>query len=548
MKTDDQRSVSQMHDHLRAPSEERRRRYEKLGLWHEQSLGAFVDEQLRANAGSEVRFWADDGYVGTAAEIRERARRFAGGLVAAGVEPGDVVSYQLPNRVEALVVLYGAAMAGAVLVPIVHFYGPKELTFILEQSGSVLHVTAATQGGMDSGALEARVRTALSSPPHFVVVGGAAAGQTEFEALEAAAALDVLPTRSADAPALVAYTSGTTADPKGVIHVSRSFLAELHQLVAYDAGGRRPLLTGAPLAHAMGMLGGAFLPLLQRKAIHFIDAWDPGRVLDAVLEADVSAGFGSTYFLTSLLDHPSFGPEHARRMERVGLGGAPVPAAVCQRADRLGISTVRSYGSTEHMTIAGGRHDDPADKRMRTDGRPLLGCEIRLLDPDGDPVPAGVPGEIWSRGPDLFWGYTDPELTAASIDADGWYRTEAVGILDEDGFLSITDRVKDIIIRGGENLSAAEIEEELVRMEGVLEVAVVAAPDERLGEHACAVFRMRPDTAAPSMHQVQAHLGQAGLAKQKWPEEIREVQDFPRTPTGKIKKVDLRENVSQPAE
>jgi acyl-CoA synthetase len=545
---DNSRSILEMPENLRPPSEARRRRYRKLGLWHEQSLGGFVDHQLGANARSEVRFWAEGGYVGTCADIRERARRFAGGLVAAGVRPGDVVSYQLPNRVEALVVLYGAAMAGAVLVPIVHFYGPKELTFILGQSGSLLHVTSATQGGMDSHALEAHVRAALARAPEFVVVGGAAPGQKEFEALEATAALGALPTRPADSPALIAYTSGTTADPKGVIHPSVSFLAELHQLVAYDAGGRRPLLTGAPLAHAMGMLGGAFLPLLQHKAIHFIDAWNPGRVLDAVLEADVSAGFGSTYFLTSLLDHPSFSPEHAKRMERVGMGGAPVPAAVCERAERLGISTVRSYGSTEHMTITGGRHDDPPDERKHTDGRPLLGCEIRLLDPDGAPVPAGVPGEVWSRGPDLFWGYTDPELTSAAIDGDGWYRTEDVGVLDDRGFLTITDRVKDIIIRGGENVSAAEIEEQLVRMEGVLEVAVVAAPDERLGEHACAVFRMRPGAAAPSLPQVQAHLGQAGLAKQKWPEEIRAIEEFPRTPTGKIKKTALRQTVARPAD
>jgi acyl-CoA synthetase (AMP-forming)/AMP-acid ligase II len=531
---------------LRPPGEELRRRYEHLGLWHEQSLGAFVDDQLRANARSEVRFWGDEGFVGTAGDIRERARRFAGGLVALGVHPGDVVSYQLPNRVEALVVLYGTAMAGAVLVPIVHFYGPKELAFILEQSGAVLHVTSATQGGMDSGALEAHVKASLSTPPVFVVVGGASVGQKEFAALEATPPLDLLAERSADSPALIAYTSGTTAVPKGVIHVSASLIAEIHQLVEYDAGGARPLLTGAPLAHAMGMLGCAFLPLLQRRAIHCIDAWNPGRVLDAVLEADVSAGFGSTYFLTSLLDHPSFGPEHAKRMERIGMGGAPVPAAVCERAARLGISTVRSYGSTEHMTTTGGRHDDPPARRMHTDGQPLLGCEIRLLDPDGAAVPAGVPGEIWSRGPDLFWGYTDPELTAAAIDGDGWYRTEDVGVLDDRGFLTITDRVKDIIIRGGENLSAAEIEEELLRMEGVLEVAVVAAPDQRLGEHACAVFRMGPGKTAPGMRQVQAHLGRSGLAKQKWPEEIREVEEFPRTPTGKIKKAVLRQIVVRP--
>jgi len=540
------RSILKSPEHLRPPSAERVRRYEKLGMWPNLSLGDFVDEQLRRNARCAVRFWNDGGYRGTVGEVRERARRFAGGLIAAGVQPGDVVSYQLPNRVEALVVLYGAAMAGAVLVPVVHFYGPKELAFILEQSGSVLHVASAVQSGMDASALAAHVGAALTSPPEFVVVGGAGAGPREFEALAAARPLDALPERSPHAPAIVGYTSGTTADPKGVIHVATSYLAELHQLAEYNANGGQPTLTGAPLAHAMGMLGGAFLPLLWRNPIHMIDGWDPGRVLGAVLEAGVTAGSGSTYFLTSLLDHPSFGPEHAKRMTRLGMGGAPVPAAVGERAERLGISTVRSYGSTEHMSITGGRHDDPPEKRKGTDGRPMPGCEIRLLDADGAPVPAGVPGEIWSRGPELFWGYTDPALTSAAFDDAGWYRTEDVGVLDEQGFLTITDRVKDIIIRGGENLSAAEIEEQLIRMQGVLEVAVVAAPDERLGEHACAVFRMRPGAAAPGLPEIQSHLAGAGLAKQKWPEEVRAVEDFPRTPTGKIKKVTLRASVARP--
>ena len=522
---------------LRPPDEARRRRYRDLGLWHETSLGRFLDERLRANAHHEVRFWSrDHAYRGSCAEVRAAARRFAGGLHAHGIRPGDVVSYQLPNRLEALVVLYGAAMAGAVLVPIVHFYGPKEVAFILEQSGSALHVTSSAQ---------ARVVEGAASLPELVVVEGAAPGQTAFEELAAAPALDHLPEVGADVPAIVAYTSGTTADPKGVIHVGASILAELHQLERYDASDRRPLLTGAPLAHAMGMLGGALLPLMRSTSLHLIDRWEPERVLEAMLAADLASGSGSTYFLTSLLDHPHFGAEHAKRMERVGMGGAPVPGAVCDRAESLGISTVRSYGSTEHMTVTGGLHDDPPAKRKYTDGRPLAGCEIRLVDPEGRPVPAGSPGEIWSRGPDLFWGYTDPELTATALDGDGWYRTEDVGVLDAHGFLSITDRLKDIIIRGGENVSAAEIEEQLVRLDGVLEVAVVAAPDERLGEHACAVFRMTPGRVAPTLAGIREHLARAGLARQKWPEEIRAVDDFPRTPTGKIKKAVLREVVAR---
>jgi acyl-CoA synthetase (AMP-forming)/AMP-acid ligase II len=230
-------------------------------------------------------------------------------------------------------------------------------------------------------------------------------------------------------------------------------------------------------------------------------------------------------------------------MTTIGLGGAPVPAAVADRAASLGISIVRSYGSTEHPSTTGAKHEEPGDKRKYTDGRALWGVELKLVDEDGNEVPVGQPGEILSRGPDRFVGYTDPALSAAALSADGWYATGDIGVLDPDGYLTITDRKKDIIIRGGENVSAAEVEETLMRMAGVAEVAVVAAPDARLGEHACACLRMQPGHAAPDLAAVQQHFAAAGLAKQKWPEEIVAVADFPRTPSGKVKKFVLRDEL-----
>ena len=164
---------------------------------------------------------------------------------------------------------------------------------------------------------------------------------------------------------------------------------------------------------------------------------------------------------------------------------------------------------------------------------------MRIVDEDGNDLPAGTPGEIVSRGPELCLGYTNPDLNVA-FDDDGWYHTGDIGVIDEHGCLTITDRVKDIIIRGGENLSAAEIEEVIAKVPGVAEVAVVAAPDERLGEHACAVVRLLTDADPIDLPALIPHLEQAGLARQKWPEELRLVTDFPRTASGKIRKVDLR--------
>ena len=201
---------------------------------------------------------------------------------------------------------------------------------------------------------------------------------------------------------------------------------------------------------------------------------------------------------------------------------------------------MRAYGSTEHPSVTGCGFDDPAGKRHGTDGAPLTGVEIRLLGDDGMPVAAGEPGEIWSRGPDLCVGYTDPALDEDAFDGEGWFRSGDMGVVDDDGFLTITDRVKDVIIRGGENISAAEVEEALGALAQIAEVAVVAAPDERLGEHVCAIVRLAPGAASIALGEITAELERVGLARQKWPEEVRVVTDFPRTASGKVRKVDLR--------
>ena len=234
------------------------------------------------------------------------------------------------------------------------------------------------------------------------------------------------------------------------------------------------------------------------------------------------------------LDHPKCTPEHVRHFTTVGLGGSTVPAAVTQRLADLGMFVFRSYGSTEHPSITGSRRSAPEDKRLFTDGDVRPGVEIRL----------GPDGEIFSRGPDLCLGYTDDELTARAFDDDGWYRTGDVGVLDDDGYLTITDRKSDVIIRGGENISALEVEEVLLGMPAVVEAVVVAAPDDRLGERAAAVLRIREGHDMPTVDEVRDHFKGAGVATQKWPEELHRVDDFPRTASGKVQKFKVRQDIA----
>ena len=245
----------------------------------------------------------------------------------------------------------------------------------------------------------------------------------------------------------------------------------------FPLGGPQQI-TGSPVGHFIGMVNAFLVPLLRERPVNLLDVWNPAEVLRLMLAEDLGVSGGATFFLTSLLDHPDFTDEHLAHMPFAGLGGSSVPVAVTQRATDLGIKVFRSYGSTEHPSITGCVLDDPEVKRLTTDGHPLPGVEVRL-----DEL-----GEISSRGPDLFVGYTDPALTAAVFDDGGWYRTGDVGVLDGDGYLTITDRVSDIIIRGGENISAQEVEELLLTMDAVAEVSVVAAPDPRLGEHAAAIL------------------------------------------------------------
>lgn len=508
------------------------RRYEQEGYWTQETLGDLLAGGLSANADVGFRVHSSvRPYTGTFGEVERDARRCAAGLRARGVGPGDVVAFQLPNWREAAVVFWASAFLGAVIVPIVHFYGRKELSHILATAAPRVFVTTEEFG---------RLRhhpDLCADVPVVALVGGSGERSEPFEDLLADEPM--LGTVAADpsSPALIAFTSGTTRDPKGVIHSHQTLSFETRQLLANYPPDRGRQLTATPVGHFIGMLGAFLIPVLEGSPIDLCDVWDPGRVLQLIESDGLSVGGGPPYFVTSLLDHPDCRPEHLRHFKTVGLGGSTVPAAVTQRLTDLGMFVFRSYGSTEHPSITGSGPSAPEDKRLFTDGNARPGVEIRL----------GEDGEIYSRGPDLCLGYTDDELTARAFDDDGWYRTGDVGVLDDDGYLTITDRKADVIIRGGENISALEVEEVLLGMPAVAEAVVVAAPDERLGERTAAVLRIRDGRQMPSLDDVRAHFTTAGVAKQKWPEELHRVpdgQDFPRTASGKVQKYVIRQQVA----
>jgi acyl-CoA synthetase len=519
-------------------------RYQREGWWTDETLGGKIAEWLAATPDSTVNIWSKvRPWRGTYADIDVEARRLVTMLTNAGIEPGSVIAFQLPNWKEAVVSFAALSMGGYRLVPIVHIYGRKEVSFVLEQSQAVAYISPVSYGHVkyveivdDAAPKRLRLHVIVGEDECAAAPDGI--NRVHWNSLQDVAPAEVLPTVAADTVAVLAYTSGTTSDPKGVIHDHRTMLSELRHMAAWITPGK-PNLMGSPVTHATGMIGAVLGPLRMGADIHLLDRWDPEHALEVMLEAGIGGGTGASVFLASLINHPNFTPAHAANMVRVGLGGAPVPVALGELAASHGIAIIRAYGSTEHPSTTGCDYSDSAALRHSTDGRPLPAVELRLLDEDGAEVGVGSPGEIYSRGPELCLGYTDAALNTA-FDNDGWFRTGDIGVIDEHGCLTITDRTKDIIIRGGENLSPAEVEGALASLPGLAEVAVVAAPDVRLGEHACAVIRMHPGLDPVSLSDVTAHLATKGLARQKWPEELRIVTDFSRTASGKIRKVDLR--------
>ena len=363
----------------------------------------------------------------------------------------------------------------------------------------------------------------------------------DFDELTTATPLDELAAVDPAQPAVIGWTSGTTGPPKGVLLSHRALCAETRaHMSPLMASRSRPLASTSPIAHVTGMLVSVLVPPLLGQEIHLLDYWDAGEVLELMTTELLSAGTGAPLFLTSLLDHPACTARHHALIEMSSLGGAAVPAELVLRAERAGIVAMRGYGCTEHPSIALGMPADSIAKRANTDGRVCPGVEVRIVDDDGKQLPAGARGEIYSRGPDLFCGYTDPDLNAGAFD-DGWYRTGDIGWLDDDGCLTVVDRKKDIVIRAGMNISPAEIEAIMTSMPEVADVSVIAVPDPKTGERACAFIRPVPGTDPPSIDRVREHLSTAGLAKYKWPEELRcHRDDFPRTAAGKVRKAELR--------
>jgi cyclohexanecarboxylate-CoA ligase len=483
----------------------------------------------------------------TYGELRRRSERVALGLLELGVRPGDVVSYQLPNWVEFLVLHHAATRIGAINNPLIPIYRDREVGFMVGLAESTVLVVPQEFRGFDYPAMVERLRPQWPALKHVLVVGGGSWEEfaaTPWEQRRDPAELAALRPDPGDVTLLM-FTSGTTGEPKGVLHTHATLMAANAQLPdRLGVGPDDVIHMASTFAHLTGFLYGVRLPVQVGGATAvYQEVWDPERFTELVEQHRITYTSAATPFLHDILATPGAATRDLSSLRLFCCMGAPIPRVIVRRARRElpGLTVLGGWGQSENALVTLGIPGDPEDKIVERDGYPFPGMEIRVVDGDGTPLPAGAEGRLQVRGPFLFAGYwRRPELTAASFHGD-WFDTGDVAEIDADGYLNVTGRTKDVIIRGGENIPVAYVENVLYEHPDVAAVALVGVPDPRLQERACAVIVLKNGADAFTMDTMRMFLAEKGVARQYWPERLELMAELPHTPSGKIRKFALRD-------
>lgn len=529
-------------------------RYLTTGAWPAMSLGESFARTV-ARRGGAIALIEGETEI-SFDELGRRVASLASGLAGLGVRPGDAVAYQLPNWWEAAATFLATVTLGAHAVPVVPILRGREVSVILRQTRPRVVVLPGRFRNID---LVAQAREVLASIPGLdpvlvVARGGedrrdAGGGHpVRFDLLAAGAPQPPPAPVDPGSLALVIYTSGSTADPKGAMHTHQTLAAELASLaVAHGLGDADRVLMPSPLTHVSGVIHGILAPALLGTSAVLEERWEPGAALRDVARHRVTYMIGAPTFLQEMLAQPDLDAHDLTSLRLFSCGGASVaPELMRQGRARIpGLVTKRSYGSSEFPTIAATGIEDALARGQDTEGRALAHVELRITDEAGASLPAGTEGEIRARGPDCFLGYVDAALDAESFDDDGFFSTGDLGVLDDDGYLRVTGRVKDIIVRKGEKISAREVEDLLLAHPQVADAAVIPLADPATGERACACVQLAPSAAPLTLDALLAFLRARDLTPQKLPEQLEIVADFPRTPSGKINKRLLRESIER---
>jgi acyl-CoA synthetase (AMP-forming)/AMP-acid ligase II len=476
----------------------------------------------------------------TFAQFRDRAERVAAGLHELGIGEGTPVSWQLPSAIDTIVLSMALSRLGAVQNPIIHLYRDREVGFALRQTNAALLAIPGVWRGFDYRELAQRVTEGLDAPPRILVV---ADGLPEGDPATLPPA--TRPGDGDEAPVRwIYYTSGSTADPKGVRHTDQTLIAAGRGLAhALDMSRDDVGSIAFPYAHIAGPDYLVMLLTIGFGAV-VVEAFSM-EVLPFYRKHGVTMAGGSTAFYIAFLAEQRKHPDEPvlGSLRMLTGGGAPKPPELHYEVQREigGRGVVHGYGMTEVPMIANGSPHDTDEQLANTDGAPILGADVRIVRVDGTVAGPDEEGEIRVRGPMVMRGYTDPSLDADAFDADGYFRTGDLGKLRADGHIVLTGRLKDVIIRKGENVSAQEIEDLLYKHPKVEEVAVVGLPDPERGERVCAVVQLAAGVEPLTFDEMVAYCRDAGLMVQKIPEQLELRDEMPRATIGKIVKTKLRD-------
>ncbi|WP_224393042.1 class I adenylate-forming enzyme family protein [Pseudonocardia sp. ICBG1293] len=510
--------------------------YRASGLWTATTLADLVPAAAARHPEREL-FCFEGRRVGYG-EFERWTRAIAQDLVRRGVAPCDRVLVQLPNRLEALAVQVAAFRAGAVDVPVIPIYREHEMRQIVADCRPAAVCTVDALGPRDPAAeLDGLLDEAGLDPVVRYLVGGGRPGWVAVP--DAATAVDepLTVTRGPADPALLLYTSGTTAAPKGALLSHRAVVAHLVNFRdALGAGEHTVTLAATPLSHLGGFVAAVVFPVFLGGRSVVMSGWRPDDAVELIEAERVTLMMGATVFVADLVERYRTRPE-GHRLDTYACAGAAIAPEIVDRASEAGVRVVRAYGMTETAgVLAIAAADDPLERRRAWDGRLLRGMEMTVVDEDGAPVPPGTVGRLRIRGPQLLECYTDPVVTAEQVDDDGWFSPGDVGRVDDEGWVQIVGRTKDIVNRGGEKFSTMDIELAIASAPGVRRVAVTAVPDERLGEAVGAWVVLDDDARAAGVYPLLDHVAGQRLARAKTPVEWHVVADIPVTATGKIRK------------
>ncbi|EFH6341156.1 medium-chain fatty-acid--CoA ligase [Escherichia coli] len=528
-------------------NEQRRAAYRQQGLWGDASLADYWQQTARAMP-DKIAVVDNHGASYNYSALDHAASCLANWMLAKGIESGDRIAFQLPGWCEFTVIYLACLKIGAVSVPLLPSWREAELVWVLNKCQAKMFFAPTLFKQTRPVDLILPLQNQLPQLQQIVGVDKLAPATSSLSLSQIIAdntPLTTAITTHGDELAAVLFTSGTEGLPKGVMLTHNNILASERAYCArLNLTWQDVFMMPAPLGHATGFLHGVTAPFLIGARSVLFDIFTPDACLALLEQQRCTCMLGATPFVYDLLNVLEKQPADLSALRFFLCGGTTIPKKVARECQQLGIKLLSVYGSTESSPHAVVNLDDPLSRFMHTDGYAAAGVEIKVVDDARKTLPPGCEGEEASRGPNVFMGYFDePELTARALDEEGWYYSGDLCRMDEAGYIKITGRKKDIIVRGGENISSREVEDILLQHPKIHDACVVAMPDERLGERSCAYVVLKAPHHSLSLEEVVAFFSRKRVAKYKYPEHIVVIEKLPRTASGKIQKFLLRKDI-----